>query len=70
MALVQAVTYYEAEELIKSGIAKKIKLAFDIGSDDFFKLAIMCADRGGKIFKKDDYFVISMKKIIIPENVF
>ncbi|MCG8708282.1 hypothetical protein JHU04_001486 [Brenneria sp. 4F2] len=70
MSLVQASTYYQAEELIKAGIAKKIKLAFDIGSDDFFKLAMMCADRGGKIFKKDGHFIISMKKTIIPENVY
>lgn len=70
MSLVQAFTYYEAEELIKAGIVRKIKLAFDIGSDDFFKLAMLSADRGGKIFKKDDYFVISMKKIIIPANVY
>ncbi|MDX5629097.1 MULTISPECIES: hypothetical protein [unclassified Brenneria] len=69
MSLVQAFTYYEAEELIKAGIVRKIKLAFDIGSDDFFKLAMLCTDRGGKIFKKDDYFIISMKKTIIPANV-
>ncbi|RLM20820.1 hypothetical protein BIY29_14655 [Brenneria alni] len=68
MSPVQASTFHEAEELIKAGIVKKIKLSFDISGDDFFQLAMMSADRGGKILRQKGYFIISMKKMLIPQN--
>ncbi|SVK49742.1 Uncharacterised protein [Acinetobacter baumannii] len=37
MTIIKAANHQEAEKLIRAGTAKKIELAYDIGSDDFFQ---------------------------------
>ncbi|AVJ18333.1 hypothetical protein ACWA06_18765 [Serratia rhizosphaerae] len=68
MATIKAVNHQQAETLIRSGTAKKIELAYDIGSDDFFQLASLWCDRGAKITKGKEHFVVSLKGFRIPPN--
>lgn len=68
MATIKAVNHQQAETLIRSGTAKKIELAYDIGSDDFFQLATLWCDRGTKITKGKEHFVVSLKGFRIPPN--
>ncbi|CAM4009545.1 hypothetical protein RABR111495_23255 [Rahnella bruchi] len=68
MSVIQAKSLHEAEDLLNSGIVKKVELAFNINSDEFFKLALECGDRGAKITKGKEYFVITFKKWVIPSN--
>lgn len=68
MSVVQAKSLNEAEELLNSGMVKKVELAFSINSDEFFKLALECGDRGAKITKGKKFFVITLKKWVIPSN--
>lgn len=49
--MIKATNHQEAEKLIRYGTAKKIELAYDIDSDDFFQLASLWCDRGAKISK-------------------
>ncbi|AGB83110.1 hypothetical protein D781_2867 [Serratia sp. FGI94] len=68
MATIKAVNHQQAETLIRSGTAKKIELAYDIGSDDFFQLATLWCDRGAKITKGKEHFIVSLKGFRIPPN--
>ncbi|QPT11927.1 hypothetical protein I6G37_15570 [Serratia rubidaea] len=68
MATIKAVNHQQAETLIRSGTAKKIELAYDIGSDDFFQLASLWCDRGAKITKGKEHFIVSLKGFRIPPN--
>lgn len=68
MSVVQAKSLIEAEELLNSGMVKKVELAFSINSDEFFKLALECGDLGAKITKGKKFFVITLKKWVIPSN--
>lgn len=68
MTMVKAVNHQEAETLIRSGIAKKIELAYDIDSDDFFQLASLWCEQGAKISKGKEHFIISLKGFRIPPN--
>ncbi|MDH2899177.1 MULTISPECIES: hypothetical protein [Rahnella] len=68
MSVIQAKSLHEAEDLLNSGIVKKVELAFNINSDEFFKLALECGDRGAKITKGKEHFVITFKKWVIPSN--
>ena len=68
MAIIKAVNHEQAETLIRSGTAKKIELAYDIGSDDFIQLATLWCDRGAKITKGKEHFVVSLKGFRIPPN--
>ncbi|MBN1086416.1 hypothetical protein QLG07_08030 [Erwinia sp. V90_4] len=67
MATIKAKNLKDAEEMLYSGISK-VELAYDIGSDDFFRLASQWCDRGAKISKGDDHFVVSLKSLAIPPN--
>lgn len=67
MATVKAKNLKDAEDLLHSGI-HKVELAYDIGSDDFFRLASHWCDRGAKISKGHDHFVVSIKGFAIPPN--
>jgi hypothetical protein len=68
MSVIQAKSLHEAEDLLNSGIVKKVELAFNINSDEFFKLALECGDRGAKITKGKNFFIITLKKWVIPSN--
>jgi enolase len=58
MSTVSAHSIEQAIELFTSSNSKKIKLAFDIGSDDFFSFVDKYCTETTKIKKEDDYFII------------
>ncbi|WP_025123360.1 MULTISPECIES: hypothetical protein [unclassified Serratia (in: enterobacteria)] len=68
MSIVKAINHQQAETLIRSGSAKKIELAYDIDSDDFFQLASLWCDQGAKISKGKEHFIVSLKGFRIPPN--
>ncbi|WP_416413862.1 hypothetical protein [Pantoea sp. App145] len=57
-----ATSVSQAKELIIKNKGRKIELAFDINTDDFFMLASMCCEKGGKVIKKDPFFRIVFGK--------
>lgn len=65
--VIKAKSFRDAEEMLYSGISK-VELAYDIDSDDFFRLASRWCDRGAKISKSEQHFVVSIKKLTIPSN--
>lgn len=67
MPTVKATNLKDAEDLLYSGI-RKVELAYDIDSDDFFRLATHWCDRGAKISKGHQHFVVSVKGFDIPPN--
>ncbi|MFG1174168.1 hypothetical protein AAFN90_11355 [Erwiniaceae bacterium CAU 1747] len=67
MPTVKATNFKDAEELLHSGIPK-VELAYDIDSDDFFRLASHWCDRGARISKGNEHFVVSIKSFAIPPN--
>jgi len=68
MPTVKAENHQQAEKLIRAGAAKKIELAYDIGSDEFFQLATQWCGRGAKISKGKKHFIVSLKGLSIPPN--
>lgn len=69
MTIIKAANHQEAEKLIRAGTAKKIELAYDIGSDDFFQLASLWCDKGAKISKGKEHFIVSLKGFRIPLTI-
>ncbi|WP_338557197.1 hypothetical protein [Erwinia sp. E_sp_B04_7] len=67
MAINKAKNFKDADEMLHAGI-NKVELAYDIDCDDFFRLASHWCDRGAKISRGDDHFVVSLKKFAIPRN--
>lgn len=67
MPTMKAKNFKDAEELLYSGISK-VELAYDIGSDDFFRLASQWCERGAKISKGENHFIVSLKSFAIPPN--
>ncbi|WP_017346915.1 hypothetical protein [Pantoea sp. A4] len=65
--VIKAKNLQDAEELLHSGISK-VELAYDIGSDDFFRLASRWCDRGARIVKDQNHFVVQLKGMAIPPN--
>jgi hypothetical protein len=65
--VIKAKNLQDAEELLHSGI-NKVELAYDIGSDDFFRLASRWCDRGARITKGHQHFVVQIKGMAIPPN--
>nr|WP_318381786.1 hypothetical protein [uncultured Enterobacter sp.] len=66
MTIVKAKSIQQAYELLNSGRHQAIELDFEIDSDAFFSLSDEFGDRGAKISKHDDHFVVKLKKIDIP----
>lgn len=56
----------EAIRLIQDTAERKIELAFDVSADEFFTLSRLVGDKGGKITKPGEYFVISLKNFPVP----
>ncbi|RBO13204.1 MULTISPECIES: hypothetical protein [Pantoea] len=65
--VIKAKSLQDAEELLPSGISK-VELAYDIGSDDFFRLATHWCDRGARITRGHQHFVVQLKSFAIPPN--
>ncbi|WP_286777585.1 hypothetical protein [Leclercia sp. UBA1284] len=58
--------YQEACSLLRSGYVKHVRLGWNVGSDEFFRIASDWCDTGAKIQKEGDDFVISLKGFPIP----
>lgn len=67
MAIIKAKNSSDAEALLHSGI-NKVELAYDIGSDDFFRLASSWCEKGAKISRGSEHFIVSVKGFHIPSN--
>lgn len=63
-----ASNYCEACDLLRSGFVKHVRLNWNIGSDEFFRIATNWCDAGAKIKKEGDSFVISIKGFPIPRQ--
>jgi hypothetical protein len=63
-----ASNYCEACDLLRSGYVKHVRLNWNIGSDEFFRIATDWCDAGAKIKKEGDSFVISIKGFPIPRQ--
>ncbi|XWJ91156.1 hypothetical protein ACRARH_02700 [Phytobacter ursingii] len=63
-----ASNYCEACDLLRSGFVKHVRLDWNIGSDEFFRIATDWCDAGAKIKKEGDSFVISIKGFPIPRQ--
>ncbi|WP_435926922.1 hypothetical protein [Dryocola sp. BD613] len=61
-----ATSYEEACELLRAGYVKSVRLAWNIGADEFFSLAEGWCDAGAKIKREDNFFIISIKGFPIP----
>ncbi|MFJ2975487.1 hypothetical protein ACIPDS_12570 [Kluyvera sp. NPDC087067] len=61
-----ACNYSEACNLLRSGYVKHVLLNWDVGSDEFFRIASDWCDTGAKIKKEGESFVISLKGFPIP----
>lgn len=56
-----ASNYSEACDMLRSGYVKHVRLNWNIGSDEFFRIASDWCDTGAKIKKDEDGFIISLK---------
>ena len=61
MQNVKVTNQKDARNSIKSRKFKKVELAYELNSDDFFELATVCCQAGDKIKKGDDYFTVTLK---------
>ena len=53
-----ASNYSEACDMLRSGYVKHVRLNWNIGSDEFFRIASDWCDTGAKIKKDEDGFII------------
>ncbi|RWR01334.1 hypothetical protein ED28_14485 [[Pantoea] beijingensis] len=67
MVAIKAKNDKDAEELLHSGI-NKVELAYNIDSDDFFRLASRWCEKGARITKGHHHFIVSLKGFSIPPN--
>ncbi len=58
-----ASNYSEACDMLRSGYVKHVRLNWNIGSDEFFRIASDWCDTGAKIKKDEDGFIISLKGV-------
>ena len=63
-----ASNYSEACDMLRSGYVKHVRLNWNIGSDEFFRIASDWCDTGAKIKKDEDGFIISLKGFPIPRQ--
>lgn len=60
--------YPEACDLLRSGHVKHVRLNWNVGSDEFFRIASDWCDAGAKIKKEGESFIISLKGFPIPRQ--
>lgn len=68
-SLSTACNYGEACELLRSGYVKHVRLSWNVGSDEFFRIASDWCDAGAKIKKDGESFVISLKGFPVPPQL-
>lgn len=56
----KAKTVNQTDEMLRSGDFREVLLDFDISTDAFFTLADKWGDKGAKIQKKADKFLIKL----------
>ncbi|WLI78823.1 hypothetical protein Q5705_09885 [Kosakonia sp. H02] len=61
-------SYCEACEMLRSGFVKQVRLDWNIGTDEFFRIASDWCDAGAKIKKEGNSFIISLKGFPIPRQ--
>ncbi|MBS5774316.1 MAG: hypothetical protein KHW84_14900 [Enterobacter cloacae] len=61
-------SYREACEMLRSGFVKQVRLDWNIGTDEFFRIASDWCDAGAKIKKEGNSFIISLKGFPIPRQ--
>ncbi|WP_058911569.1 hypothetical protein [Entomohabitans teleogrylli] len=66
--LTTANNYLDACHLLRSGYVKHVRLGWNIGSDEFFRIASDWCDAGAKIKRDGDSFIISLKGFAIPRQ--
>lgn len=66
--LAVATNYHEACELLRSGYIKHVRLNWNIGSDEFFRIASDWCAAGARVNKDQHGFVISLKGFAIPRQ--
>lgn len=66
MTLRKTINAAEAIRLIQDGTERKIELAFDINADEFFTISRLAGEKGGKITKPGEFFVVSLKNFPVP----
>lgn len=69
MKNVKATSIQDVNDKLLSGEHKEVIIDFDISSDDFFALSDYWCERGAKIKKEGDRFMIKLKKISIPDSL-
>ncbi|ADU72794.1 hypothetical protein [Pantoea sp. At-9b] len=69
MKSVTATSIHDVNDKLLSGEHKEVIIDFDISSDDFFALSDYWCERGAKIKKEGNRFMIKLKKISIPESL-
>ena len=52
--------------MLRSGYVKHVRLSWNVGSDEFFRIASDWCDAGAKIKKDGENFVISLKGFPVP----
>ncbi|CAM6261737.1 hypothetical protein I6M88_04075 [Citrobacter sedlakii] len=63
-----ASSYSEACELLRSGYVKHVRLHWNVGSDEFFRIASDWCDAGARIKKEGEDFIISLKGFPVPRQ--
>ncbi|HBL4692018.1 hypothetical protein INP82_16725 [Citrobacter sedlakii] len=63
-----AINYSEACELLRSGYVKHVRLHWNVGSDEFFRIASDWCDAGARIKKEGEDFIISLKGFPVPRQ--
>lgn len=56
-----ASSYAEACEQLRSGYVKQVRLNWNVGTDEFFRIASEWCDAGAKIKKQGERFIIALK---------
>lgn len=63
-----ASNYAEACEQLRSGYVKQVRLNWNVGTDEFFRIASEWCDAGAKIKKQGERFIIALKGFPIPRQ--
>lgn len=66
MSIAKAHSLNQAYQMLNSGKQNGVELAFDVDADTFFQLSAEYCDRGAKITRHDNHFVIKLKEMAIP----
>ncbi|WP_413725696.1 hypothetical protein [Sodalis sp. RH16] len=69
MCFYKATSLKEAENILKTGKAKKVEFAFAMTSDEFFELTSNLTATGGKITKENGNFIFTLKNSLSCQHL-